>query len=146
MEVSMTQASGNNLYTAQATAHGGRSGHVESSDGRVKVELSTPSELGGDGGPGTNPEQLFAAGYSACFQSALGVVGRRNKVDISASTVTALVGLQRAGLAFALDVELHVTLPGIDRELAEKMVHEAHQVCPYSVATRGNVDVRLSVE
>jgi lipoyl-dependent peroxiredoxin len=135
-----------NIYTAQVTAHGGRAGHVESSDGRVKLDLSVPSETGGDGGPGTNPEQLFAAGYAACFQGALGVVGRRSKVDTSGSTVTALVGLQRAGLSFALDVELHVKVPGVERELAETLVQAAHQVCPYSMATRGNVDVRLVVE
>ncbi|WP_407538516.1 organic hydroperoxide resistance protein [Deinococcus radiomollis] len=141
----MTQTETKNIYTAQATAHGGRAGRIESSDGHLNMDLSVPSEMGGDGGAGTNPEQLFAAGYAACFQGALGVVGRRNKVDTSASEVTAQVGLQKNGLSFALDVELHVKIPGIDRELAEKLVHEAHQTCPYSVATRGNVDVRLVV-
>jgi lipoyl-dependent peroxiredoxin len=140
----MTQVQ-KNIYTAEATAHGGRAGHVESSDGRVKLDLSVPAETGGDGGPGTNPEQLFAAGYSACFQGALGVVARRAKVDASESRVTAQVGLQKVGLAFALDVELQVFIPGVDHATAEKLVHEAHQVCPYSVATRGNVDVRLTV-
>ncbi|WP_407570259.1 organic hydroperoxide resistance protein [Deinococcus altitudinis] len=141
----MTQTETKNIYTAQATAHGGRAGRIESSDGHLTMDLSVPSEMGGDGGAGTNPEQLFAAGYAACFQGALGVVGRRNKVDTSASEVTAQVGLQKNGLSFALDVELHVTIPGVERELAEKLVHEAHQTCPYSVATRGNVDVRLVV-
>ncbi len=142
----MTQTETKNIYTAQATAHGGRAGKIESSDGHLKMDLSVPSEMGGDGGAGTNPEQLFAAGYAACFQGALGVVGRRNKVDTSESEVTAQVGLQKNGLSFALDVELHVKIPGVDRELAEKLVHEAHQTCPYSVATRGNVDVRLVVD
>ncbi|GGJ72382.1 organic hydroperoxide resistance protein [Deinococcus aquiradiocola] len=132
-----------NIYTAQATAQGARSGTVRSSDDRLDLHLSVPGEMGGDGGQGTNPEQLFAAGYAACFQSALGVVGRRSKIDTSASEVTAMVGLQKAGLAFALDVELHVKIPGVDRETAEKLMHDAHNVCPYSVATRGNVDVRL---
>ncbi|WP_424950201.1 organic hydroperoxide resistance protein [Deinococcus sp.] len=141
----MTQSIAKNIYTATATAHGGRAGHVESGDGHLKLDLSVPSEMGGDGGAGTNPEQLFAAGYAACFQGALGVVGRRNKVDTGESEVTAQVGLQKNGLSFALDVELHVKIPGVDRELAEKLVHEAHQTCPYSVATRGNVDVRLVV-
>ena len=134
-----------NIYTAQATAHGGRAGKIESSDQRLKLDLSVPGEMGGDGGQGTNPEQLFAAGYAACFQGALGVVGRRNKVDTTESEVTAQVGLQKNGLSFGLDVELQVKIPGVDREMAEKLVAEAHQTCPYSVATRGNVDVRLVV-
>ncbi|WP_420596480.1 organic hydroperoxide resistance protein [Deinococcus sp.] len=134
-----------NLYTAQATAVGGRAGHVHSSDDRLDLDLSVPAETGGDGGSGTNPEQLFAAGYAACFQSALGVVGRRMKLDTSLSEVTAQVGLQKDGLAFKLDVELQVKIPGVDKTAAEEAVNAAHQVCPYSVATRGNVDVRLSV-
>ena len=134
-----------NLYTAQATAQGGRAGRVESSDDRIKLDLSVPSEFGGDGGPGTNPEQLFAAGYAACCQGALGVVGRRNKVDTEQSRVTAQVGLQKAGLAFTLDVELQVQIPGVDHETAQKLVEQAHEVCPYSVGTRGNVDVRLII-
>lgn len=105
-----------------------------------------PSEIGGDGGPGINPEQLFAAGYAACFQGALGVVARRQKIGLDpGSTITARVGLQRSGLAFALDVELESRFPGLGREQAESLMHAAHEVCPYSVATRGNVDVRLKV-
>ncbi len=134
-----------NIYTAQATAHGGRAGRIESSDQRLRMDLSVPNEMGGEGGQGTNPEQLFAAGYAACFQGALGVVGRRNKVDTAESEVTAQVGLQKNGLSFGLDVELQVKIPGVDREMAEKLVAEAHQTCPYSVAIRGNVDVRLVV-
>ncbi|AWN23067.1 osmotically inducible protein C [Deinococcus irradiatisoli] len=134
-----------NLYTARATATGGRAGHVRSSDERLELDLSVPKETGGDGGPGTNPEQLFAAGYAACFQGALGVVGRRLKLDTSQSEVTAEVGLQKVGLAFKLDVELQVRIPGVERAAAEEAVRVAHTVCPYSVATQGNVDVRLVV-
>lgn len=136
-----------NLYTAEATATGGRAGHAQSSDGRLKVNLSVPAGIGGDDGPGTNPEQLFAAGYAACFQGALGVVARRQKLELSEdSTITARVGLQRAGLAFALDVELEGHFPGLSREQGLALMQAAHEVCPYSVATRGNVDVRLSVK
>ena len=135
-----------NLYTAEATATGGRSGHTRSTDGRLDLGLSVPAEIGGDGGPGTNPEQLFAAGYAACFQGALGVVARRQKIELSEeSTITARVGLQKSGLAFALDVELEGRFPGLTREQGEALMHAAHEVCPYSVATRGNVDVRLKV-
>ena len=134
-----------NLYTAAATAEGGRAGHIRSSDGHLNLDLSVPKEMGGEGGNGTNPEQLFAAGYAACFQGAMGVVGRRMKVDATHSEVTAEVGLQKSGLSFKLDVELRVKLPGVDRATAEEVVRAAHTVCPYSVATRGNVDVRLVV-
>jgi Ohr subfamily peroxiredoxin len=134
------------LYTAEATATGGRAGHAASSDGRVSVDLSVPAEMGGDGGPGTNPEQLFAAGYAACFQGAMGVVARREKLSIDDSTVTARVGIGPMGTAFGITVELQVHLPAIaDRAVAEDLVAKAHQVCPYSNATRGNVDVTLSV-
>ncbi|EYB68011.1 OsmC-like protein [Deinococcus phoenicis] len=135
-----------NLYTAEATATGGRTGSVKTSDDRLDLNLSRPSEMGGDGGPGTNPEQLFAAGYAACFQGALGVVALRQKIELDpASTVTARVGLYKNGLAFALDVELEGRFPGLSREEAEALMHAAHQVCPYSVATRDNVAVRLNV-
>lgn len=135
-----------NLYTAQATALGGRSGTVNSTDGRLSLELSVPSEMGGEGGPGTNPEQLFAAGYAACFQGALGVAARRHKLELGPDTaVTARVGLEREGLAFGLTVELEGRFPGLDRDQALALMHAAHEVCPYSVATRGNVDVRLNV-
>ena len=139
------QTASPNLYTAQATAQGGRAGHVQSSDGRLDLQLSVPSEMGGDGGAGTNPEQLFAVGYAACFQGAMGVVGRRLKVDTSESEVTAQVGLRKEGLSFALDVELHIRIPGVERAVAEQIVATTHTVCPYSVATKGNVDVRLVV-
>ena len=134
------------LYTAEATATGGRSGHAASSDGRLDVDLSVPAEIGGDAGPGTNPEQLFAAAYAACFQGAMGVVARRDRVSIEGSTVTARVGLGPMGQAFGITVELSVHLPEIaDRAAAEALVAKAHEVCPYSNATRNNVDVKLTV-
>jgi lipoyl-dependent peroxiredoxin len=134
------------LYSAEATATGGRAGHAESSDGRLEVDLSVPAEIGGDGGPGTNPEQLFAAGYAACFQGAMGVVARREQLDIDDSTVTAQVGLGPMGQAFGITVDLRVHLPKIaDRSVAEDLVAKAHQVCPYSNATRDNVAVTLTV-
>jgi osmotically inducible protein OsmC len=134
------------LYTADATATGGRAGHADSSDGRLSVDLSVPAEMGGDGGRGTNPEQLFAAGYAACFQGALSVVGRREKLSIEGSTVTARVGVGPSGSAYGLTVDLLVSLPEVtDRAAAENLVAAAHQVCPYSNATRNNVEVRLTV-
>jgi lipoyl-dependent peroxiredoxin len=134
------------LYTAEAAATGGRTGHARTSDGRLEVDLSSPAEMGGDGGPGTNPEQLFAAGYAACFQSAMGVVARREKLSIDGSTVTARVGIGPTGRAFGLTVELRVHLPTIpDRAAALDLVEKAHQVCPYSNATRNNIDVTLTV-
>jgi osmotically inducible protein OsmC len=136
-----------NLYTAQATATGGRAGHTKSDDGRIDLNLSVPRSMGGDDGPGTNPEQLFAAGYAACFQGALGVVARRDKIELSGDqTITALVGLNRESGAFALDVELQGHFPGLDETQAMNLMKAAHEVCPYSAATRGNVDVRLSVK
>jgi len=134
------------LYAAEAVAAGGRAGTARTTDGRLELNLSVPAELGGDGGPGTNPEQLFAAGYAACFLGALGVVARRQKIELPpTSTVTARGGLQKSGLAFALDVELEGRFPGLDPEQAQALMHAAHQVCPYSVATQANVDVRLRV-
>ena len=138
----------NILYTAHATSSGGRTGQAKSDDGRLSVTLDTAKELGGTGGQGTNPEQLFAAGYSACFHSALKLVAGQKKVKVPAdSAVTAHVGIgpNEKGKGFALDVALEVSLPGIDRAEAEALVAAAHEVCPYSNATRGNVDVRLSV-
>ncbi len=134
------------LYTAGATVKGGRDGHGSSSDGVLDLDIRPPAELGGAGG-GTNPEQLFALGYAACFQSAMGVVGRRLGVDTSDSTVTARITLGTIdGGAFGLAAELDVTIPGADRRQAEKVVKEAHKVCPYSNATRGNIDVVLAVQ
>jgi osmotically inducible protein OsmC len=118
---------------------------VKSSDGIIDADLAAPTSMGGPGGA-TNPEQLFAAGYAACFQSALGAVGRRGKVDTSGSRVTAQVSIGTIeGGAYGLAVNLQVHLPGVDRATVEQLVEGAHQVCPYSNATRGNIDVTLSV-
>ena len=142
----MTETTPKAIFHTSATAHGGRAGHIETPDHHLDVKLSVPGEIGGHGGGGTNPEQLFAAGYAACFQSAIGTIARREKIEFGDSLVTAQVGLMRDGLGFALDVELHITLPGLSREQAEALVHKAHQVCPYSRAIQGNVDVRLNVK
>ncbi len=136
------------LYTTQATATGGRDGKAATKDGSFQVTLATPKELGGGGGPGNNPEQLFAAGYSACFLGALKFVAGKEKVAVPAeTTVTATVGIgpRDDGTGFGLDVALAVSLPGIDKAKAEDLVQKAHIVCPYSEATRKNLDVRLSV-
>ncbi|MFL6121802.1 organic hydroperoxide resistance protein [Actinophytocola sp.] len=136
----------NPLYTAKATSTGaGRLGHVASSDGVLEHDLSMPKELGGAGGGGTNPEQLFAAGYAACFHSALQGVARREKLKIADSSVTAEVGIGKQGEGFGLAVTLEIALPGIEHAQAEKLVEAAHQMCPYSNATRGNIDVDLKV-
>ncbi len=135
------------LYRTSATATGGREGHARTEDGRVELQLSTPKELGGGGGPGTNPEQLFAAGYSACFLGALKVAAQQLKLKIPAdATVKATVGIgPRSAGGFGITADLTVSLPGIDRADAQKLVETAHQICPYSNATRNNVDVGLSV-
>ena len=137
----------NVLYRTSATSTGGREGHSRSEDGRVELQLSTPKELGGAGGPGTNPEQLFAAGYSACFLGALKVAAQQLKLKIPAdATVKATVGIgPRSEGGFGITADLTVSLPGIDREDAQKLVDTAHQICPYSNATRNNVDVGLNV-
>lgn len=133
------------LYTAIATVTGGRDGHGRSSDGVLDLDIRPPAELGGPGGA-TNPEQLFALGYAACFQSAMGVVGRRMKVDTSGSEVTGRVTIGTIeGNSFGLAVKLEVRIPGTDRATAEELVRAAHEVCPYSVATRGNIEVTLDV-
>jgi len=133
------------LYTAAATANG-REGRAVSSDGQLDLTLAFPPALGGDG-KGTNPEQLFAAGYAACFASALGAVGRQSKVDTGEISVTAEVSLNKEGEGFALSVVLRVELPDeLQNESGRKLVEAAHQVCPYSNATRGNIPVELVVE
>jgi lipoyl-dependent peroxiredoxin len=134
------------MYVASATSTGGRSGHAVSSDGHVDVDIVVPTELGGPGGPGTNPEQLFAAGYAACFNSALQLVAGKRGHDASAAKVTADVGLKREGRGFGLEVELRVAIPGIDHDTAHELAEKAHEVCPYSNATRGNIEVALTVE
>jgi lipoyl-dependent peroxiredoxin len=135
------------LYTAEATVTGGRAnGHGRTNDGVLDVQLRSPKEMGGEGG-GTNPEQLFAVGYAACFESALGAVGRRERVEVSDVSIDSRVSLfPTEERGFALAVQLDVTLPQIqDPEQADRLVLAAHQVCPYSNATRGNIDVKLTV-
>ncbi|MFG1464369.1 organic hydroperoxide resistance protein [Xanthobacter sp. DSM 24535] len=134
-------------YTTQATATGGRDGRSTTADGTLDVKLTTPKELGGAGGEGNNPEQLFAAGYSACFLGALKFVAAQEKVRVPAdATVTATVGIgPRSEGGFGITAALKISLPGIERAEAEALVAKAHQVCPYSNATRGNVDVGLEV-
>ncbi len=135
------------LYRTQATATGVRDGKASTTDGTFRVNLSTPKELGGGGGAGNNPEQLFAAGYSACFIGAMKAVSSTVGVKVPAdATVTADVGIgPRSEGGFGLDVALAVSLPGVDRADAEKLVAVAHQVCPYSNATRNNLDVKITV-
>jgi len=134
-------------YRARATATGGREGHARSEDGALDVALSTPRELGGAGGGGTNPEQMFAAGYSACFIGALKVAGQQLKVTVpDDTTVSASIGIgPRTAGGFGLTAELTVDLPGLDASTAERLVATAHEICPYSNATRGNVDVGLAL-
>jgi len=137
------------LYTAAATSSGGgRDGRSTSSDGRLDLQLSIPKSLGGNDGPGTNPEQLFAAGYSACFMGALRFVAGKEKVMLpDDTTVTAQVGIgpRADGAGFGLDAAIQVAIPGFDKAAAEDLVAKAHVVCPYSEATRANLDVRLAV-
>ncbi len=135
------------LYTATATASGGREGRVRSSDGILDLELSMPKELGGSGRAATNPEQLFAAGYAACFENALLRAAREAKTPIEGSEVTAAVGIGRKEeTRFALTVALTVKIPHLDHAQAEKLVNQAHdEICPYSNATRGNVDVSVTL-
>lgn len=132
------------LYTAHATATGGRNGKVSSSDGVLELEVRTPKEMGGSGGAYTNPEQLFAAGYAACFDSALSHVIRAAKVKTGTTTVTAHVGIgKNESEGFGLVITLEANIPDVEQSVAEDLVAKAHQVCPYSNATRGNVQVTL---
>lgn len=135
------------LYTAHATATGGRDGRAHSDDQKLNVSLSTPKELGGAGGEGTNPEQLFAAGYSACFIGAMKFVAGAAKQVLPADTsVSGEVGIGPNGNGgFGLKVHLTITLPGLERSVAESLVAKAHEVCPYSNATRGNIEVSLTL-
>ena len=135
------------LYTARANVTGGREGAATSDDGRLDITLSTPKALGGTDGPGTNPEQLFAAGYAACFIGALGLVAQQAKVALPKDVaIDASVDIGPVTQGFGIAVALEVSLPGIDAELAQTLVEKAHEVCPYSNATRGNIDVALSVK
>ncbi|MYT70950.1 organic hydroperoxide resistance protein [Streptomyces sp. cg28] len=132
------------VYTAVATAENGRDGRVSTDDGKLDVVVNPPKEQGGSGN-GTNPEQLFAAGYSACFQGALAVVARQEGADITGSTVTAKVGIGKNDDGFGLIVEIAAKIPNADAATAQALIEKAHQVCPYSKATRGNITVTLSV-
>lgn len=134
------------LYSTSATALSGREGRVVSDDPPLDLNLVSPKSLGGPGGEGTNPEQLFAAGYAACFSSALGGVARRERMDPGEFTVTGHVSLQTEAGTYGLAVELVGHFPTLDRATAERLMHAAHEVCPYSHATRGNLDVRLTVD
>jgi peroxiredoxin, Ohr subfamily len=134
------------LYRSKATATGGRDGRATSSDNVLDVRLTTPKELGGAGGDGTNPEQLFAAGYSACFLGAMKFVAAQQKLQLPADTqVTGQVGIGPIPTGFGIEVELSISIPGLPRAEAEALVQKAHVVCPYSNATRNNIDVTLTV-
>lgn len=138
----MTTETANVVYTAKTHTTGGRQGESYSSDGNLDIQLTPP----GSNGAGTNPEQLFAAGWSACYLSAMGLVAGQHKVKLPADTaVDAEVDLLNADGGFSLQARLNVSVPGIDRELAQTIADEAHQVCPYSKATRGNIDVTITV-
>lgn len=137
----------NVLYTAHASATGGRDGSAKSSDGRLDIKLSVPKELGGDAGPGTNPEQLFAAGYSACFLGALKLVAGKENVKLPDGTqVAGSVGIGPIPTGFGLAVELKISAPGVDHAKLNDLVQKAHVVCPYSNATRNNIKVTLTVQ
>lgn len=134
-------------YTATATATGGRDGHAKSNDGNLDVNLAAPKELGGKGGNATNPEQLFAAGYSACFTSALELAASKKNIDFPENaSVKAEVGIGEHGESFALKADLHIDLPGLSKDDAQAVAEKAHELCPYSKATRGNIDVNLHVK
>ena len=137
------------VYTAQATSTGGRTGSTRSSDGRIQLNLSTPKELGGDGGAGTNPEQLFAAGYSACFIGAMKAVAGKQKIalpsEVSITADVSIGAMTGKPGAFGIAVDMAISIPGMDNAAAQALVDAAHEVCPYSNATRGNIDVTLRV-
>ncbi|SFO10839.1 peroxiredoxin, Ohr subfamily [Cohaesibacter marisflavi] len=136
------------LYSTSATATGGREGSAKSEDGLLNVTLVTPKELGGAGGNGTNPEQMFAAGYAACFLSAVKLIASQEKVTLTDPTITAEVGIGNNdnGEGFSLKVDLVADLKGVDAETATKLVEKAHQVCPYSNATRNNIEVSVAAK
>jgi len=136
------------IYSATATSTGGREGQSKSSDGKLELALSTPTELGGAGGDGTNPEQLFAAGYSACFIGAMKFVAAADKIALPEDvSVTATIGIGEhpKGTGFNICADLEVRIPGMDADAANKLVEDAHQICPYSNATRGNIDLSTTV-
>lgn len=136
----------NILYRAEVTASGGRDGRAVSSDQALDIRLSTPKSLGGNGAEGTNPEQLFAAGYAACFLNAIKFIAGQDKLRLPAdTTINGQVGIGPTPTGFGIEVELQIDIPGLEREAAEALVQKAHAVCPYSNATRGNIDVTLTV-
>lgn len=142
----MTEKLQNAVYTARATATGGRDGTARSADGELDVKLTVPKELGGDGARGVNPEMLFAAGYAACFIGALRAVAGKRKLRLPPETkIDAAVGIGPISTGFNIKVDMDISIPGVERAQAEELVREAHGVCPYSNATRGNVDVNLRV-
>ncbi len=135
------------MYTAHASVTGeGRKGHGRTDDGRLEVDLSVPKGVGGDDGPGTNPEQLFAVGYGACFHGALKAVARKDGTDVEGSSIDSKVSLGKSEEGLDIAVELTVTIPGVDQAKAEELVQGAHQMCPYSRATRGNIEVTLTAK
>jgi osmotically inducible protein OsmC len=135
------------LYTAVATVHGGREGHVKSDDGILDLDLRIPKSMGGPGGAGSNPEQLFAAGYAACFESALRLVARQQKKPLQDARITARVSLIASDAGkYGLGVELHGHIDGVSADETRALMEAAHEVCPYSSATRGNIEVKLVVE
>ena len=137
------------IYSATATSTGGRDGRSVSSDNKLDLSLSTPKELGGAGGEGTNPEQLFAAGYSACFIGALKLVASQQKIKMPADVnVTATIGIgpNTKGEGFTISADLEVNIPGVEASMVEQLIEAAHQVCPYSNATRGNIDVNFTIK
>lgn len=134
------------LYQAHATATGGRDGRAVSSDGVIDVKLTTPKELGGAGGNGTNPEQLFAAGYSACFLGAIKYVAANEKIALPTDlSINGIVGIGPIPTGFGIEVELRISAPGMDKDVLRGVVDKAHIVCPYSNATRGNINVTLTL-
>lgn len=134
------------VYRASATATGGRDGNAVSNDGALSVQLSTPKELGGAGGSGTNPEQLFAAGYAACFVGAMKLVASQQKIKLpDGFAITGKVGIGQISQGFGIEAELEIALPGMDKSAAQALIDKAHTVCPYSNATRGNIDVTLKL-
>ena len=137
------------IYSATATSTGGRDGRSITSDNKLDLALSTPKELGGAGGEGTNPEQLFAAGYSACFIGALKLVASQQKVKVPNDvnvTATIGIGANTKGEGFTISADLEVNVPGVEKDVVEKLVEAAHKVCPYSNATRGNIDVNFTIK
>ena len=137
------------IYSATATSTGGRDGRSITSDNKLDLALSTPKELGGAGGEGTNPEQLFAAGYSACFIGALKLAASQQKVKVPNDvnvTATIGIGANTKGEGFTISADLEVNVPGVEKDVVEKLVEAAHKVCPYSNATRGNIDVNFTIK